>query len=347
MNPRPPLAILEQLGADGQVLRTQTITQWPFVMGRAMECDFITSDEHVAARHLSLNVDTEQRVHLQVGDSVNGVQLLSGHSGVQLSRGQTQVLSPGQPWRMGLGTYRVRLSHDPLAAEVRIPPEVLASAWQGHNSLHINWRLLGTTALWALAMVVWLLVDQWLDGTPQTRWTEYLKLLLKAGASFGLWALLWAMVSKLFVHRLLFVQHLRVALSWSFIAAMLSSLLPLLGFMFDAPVLSKIALYVGSAFIVVMLSRHLGLLLPAFRGWIRKGLALVYVIGVGALLLLNQQQFHRYFREPYMATLAPPALLLARPHPVSQLLGDVRHLQGPLQGQAEEDEDDGSGADGD
>jgi hypothetical protein len=339
------LGVIEQLDESGHVLRCERIHAWPFRLGRSLDCDFVTADEHVAASHVQLDVDAQGGLVLTAAPSLNGVQVLIDHHSVHVPGGQRRPLAAGQPWRAGLGTYRVRLGTDPLPPETPLAPDVLQSAWQGPGARTINWSAVVRTAAWGAALVLWLLFDKWLDSTSQTRLVDYLKPLIMAAVGLGLWVLMWVMASKVFTRRLLFLSHLRTAMQWGLSAIVVDAALTFLGFMFEAPALSRISLYAGSAFLALMIARHLGLLLPARRRWVGRGMALLYVLGVGGIFMLNQQQFHRYFREPYMATMGPPALRVARPQPVSSLLDAARKLQGPLTDQARQDEDEDDDAD--
>ena len=74
--PEERLALIELLGRDARVQRTQDVRAWPLTLGRALDNTVVLDDPHVAARHATLAPDADGRLLLQVGDTVNGLRLL-------------------------------------------------------------------------------------------------------------------------------------------------------------------------------------------------------------------------------------------------------------------------------
>src|SRR4029450_1978129 len=48
------LAIVEVLDRDGHVRSIVPVTSWPVPIGRAIDCDVVLDDAHVAARHATV-----------------------------------------------------------------------------------------------------------------------------------------------------------------------------------------------------------------------------------------------------------------------------------------------------
>ena len=68
------LALIETLDRDGQPRQVLRVSQWPVRIGRAIDCDLVLDDPHVAAHHATLAL-REDGVHVEPAASVNGVRL--------------------------------------------------------------------------------------------------------------------------------------------------------------------------------------------------------------------------------------------------------------------------------
>jgi pSer/pThr/pTyr-binding forkhead associated (FHA) protein len=66
------IAVVEILDRDGTARRVVPITQWPATIGRAVDCDVVVDDPHVAAQHVTID-EADGVLSIRVGDSVNGV----------------------------------------------------------------------------------------------------------------------------------------------------------------------------------------------------------------------------------------------------------------------------------
>ena len=67
------LALIEVFERDGRPGRSTSVHRWPLTLGRALDNDVVLDDPHVAAHHATLAPDSQGRLQLVVGDSVNGV----------------------------------------------------------------------------------------------------------------------------------------------------------------------------------------------------------------------------------------------------------------------------------
>ena len=67
------LALIELVERDGRVRRSVEVRRWPVTLGRALECDIVLEDPHVAARHVTLQPDAEGALQMTVGATRNGV----------------------------------------------------------------------------------------------------------------------------------------------------------------------------------------------------------------------------------------------------------------------------------
>ncbi len=55
------LALVEVLDRDGHVRQAVPVSQWPVTIGRAIDCDEVLDDPHVAARHATLAEEDNAR----------------------------------------------------------------------------------------------------------------------------------------------------------------------------------------------------------------------------------------------------------------------------------------------
>lgn len=325
------LALIECLDRDGQVLRTESVTRWPVSIGRALDCDVVLDDPHVAARHLILQPGNAG-LELQVGDTLNGVELAGAH----LPAGGRAPLASGQGLRLGGTRLRVRLPDEPLAPERPLAGHQLREwAQAGHAGPGVRWTtLLG----WAMVALTWLMALHWLESDPGTPAASYLSAGLGALTGVLAWSFFWAVGNKLFQRRLRFGEHLQLALRHLLLWLLLSAALPLAAYAADLPLLARIDGYVGWAVVAALVYAHLARILPGHRQALAVGVAAFYLTGMGLTTWFNVQRLHRPFGELYLATLPPPSLRLAPLHPAQTLLDDARDLRTGLDRQAAEDE---------
>jgi len=335
------LALIECLDHDGQVLRAESVTRWPLTIGRALDCDLVLDDPHVAARHLSLQPAPDGSLQLQVGDTLNGVELAGAH----LAAGRSATLASGQILRLGGTRLRLRLAGDTLAPERPLARHQLREwAQAGHAGPAVRWRtLLG----WALVALAWLMAGHWLESDPGTPAASYLTAGLSALTGVLAWSFFWAVGNKLFQRRLHFSEHLGLALRHLLLWLLLSAALPLAAYAFDLPLLARIDGHVGWAVAAALVYAHLARILPGHRQALGVGVAAFYLCAMGLTTWLNIQRLHRPFGELYLATLPPPALRVAPLQPAQALIDDARDLRTRLDRQATEDEAEDAGSDED
>lgn len=330
------LALIECLDRDGQVLRTESVTRWPVSIGRALDCDVVLDDPHVAARHLTLAPGADGLL-LQVGDTLNGVALAGGHLGA----GAQATLRSGQGLRLGGTRLRVRLPDEALAPERPLARHQLREwAQAGHAGPAVGWTML---LVWAAVALAWVMGLHWLESDPGTPAASYLSAGLGALTGVLAWSFFWAVGNKLFQRSLRFGEHLRLALRHLLLWLLLSAVLPLAAYAFDAPLLARLDGHVGWAVVAALVYAHLARILPGHRQALAAGVAAFYLTGMGLSTWFNVQRLNRPFSELYLSTLPPPALRLAPLHPAAALLDDARDLRSRLDRQAGEDEAEDAG----
>ena len=318
------LALVEVLDRDGHVRQVVSVERWPVTIGRAIDCDVVLDDPHVATRHAALS-EEDGTLSLQVGDSVNGARVLSTH----VAAGKTAALPSGEVFQLGATRLRVRRASDPVAPERALAPA------GGRLSLFVM----------AIALVARTAGEQWVNVDPGERLIEYVPPLAGVGALLALWCGVWGMGSKLFQHRFEFASHARIAMAYLLVLGVTDLLLPLGAYASSWTFLSRIAGLVAGVVLCGMVWQHLTLILPSHRRTLAGGMAGLFVVGSVVLLANSYQENDRVFSELYVSTLAPPALRLAPAVTTQRFIDEARHLKAVLDGHAGDDDGrDGWGA---
>ena len=319
--PAMRLAIVEVLDRDGHPRQVVPVWQWPVSVGRAVDCDVVLDDPHVAARHATL-ADGDGHLVLEVGDTVNGAEV----NARRVAAGQRIELSPGEVFQLGASRLRVRRAVDPLAPERAL---ALEPAGTGQSLLVL-----------ALTLMAWSVGEQWVNTDPGGRLTDYLPVLIGSPALLAVWCGLWALVSKLFRHRFEFWPHVRVAITFLLLVGVAGLLLPLVAYGLSWSFPSRVTGLVGGALAWGMVLNHLTLVLPSHKRVLAMGMAIVFAGGVAVMLARNYQVNDRFFPELYVATLAPPATRLATAVTPERFLDESRRLKAVLDAHAKDDDSD-------
>lgn len=319
-----PLALIELLDRDGGVTHRIPVRRWPVHIGRAIDCDVILDDPHVAAHHARLEcLGNEVVPRLRVGPSRNGARLRGTH----LSSGTSASLPSGSEWQLGRSHLRLRLPGESLAAELPLhPPTSAARA-----------RRIG---LGVLGLLAWQGGEHWLQSDPGDPLAGYLPALLGLPVALGVWSFLWAIGSKLFARHFDFAAHLQLALGVLLTLLLSDALLPLTAFALSWESLARAAMPLTLALGCGLVYGHLGLVLPQRRRALALGCTVMFLVGTGLQMGLNHQRNHRWFAPLYLSHLGPPGLRLAPAVSPQQFLDEARGLREPLDAQARMQADD-------
>ena len=350
--------VIEVLDRDGQVRQSYRVTRWPLTIGRALDNDLPLSDPHVAAHHLRIvpaaadddsdNGDENAgSLCLQALDSVNGVQ----YGRQRLKAGESATLADdAAPPELQLGRtrLRLRLPAQPLAPELPL---------RGNRSRARRWTPLIAAALAALLSLG---LEIWLESDPDTFGKRLASELLGMSIMAAAWCGLWAVLTKVFARQARFGWHLLV-LSLAVVAAQAGlTALNLLAFSLSWPWASNFRFIASDAIIAAALYHHL-LALEITRPRLLRALSAGgLLLAVGITLWAHQQGSDRYGAELYMSHLFPPALRLAGTQPVERFIDGLTPLHEQLDARAkkgardnadgdsagsDDDDDDASGGD--
>ncbi len=325
------LALIEVFDAEGRYQHAVPVSRWPVTVGRALHCDVVLSDPHVAAHHLTFepappDAGGGAALQVRVGQTRNGVRLsAAGHSRM-LAADATAPLPAAGVCHIGRSTLRVRLAADALADEEPIGP----AAGRGPALL---------TAVGCLALGAWLITEQWLQNEPGATWDKYLPPLLGMAIGVTVWSALWGLASKIFQRHFRFVPHLRVLLVFLLASTAAELVLQAMAYALGLPLLSRLRGWVEIALVAALLSGHVTQLQPERKRAVRLGFMALGVAIMGINGALSWRHHQRIFDEQFAAALPPPVLRLVPPRPVDALLSEVRGAKGTLEKRAREDDD--------
>lgn len=318
------LGVLELLDRDGSVRQYVDIQRWPLRIGRDLQSDLVLDDVHVAPEHAQISLLRAEegggpdRIELTVGQTVNGVQA----QGRQLNTGDALLLKSGDEWQLGRSRLRLRLAGAELAAEQPLQASASTPAWM--------------LTLVLLAALLWVAGESYVGSEPDSFWSSYVKDGFTVLVGLAVWAALWALVTKLFQHRLEFWRHVWLATVAGLTVSVLSFLLALLAYATSIEALGRLGGVLSSLVLSALIYGHLLVVQP------RKGKTLRWFAGgMCALMLasslgLNWYRFERLHPELYLTYLFPPALRVSPSASVDQFLDEAKRLQPALERKAKE-----------
>lgn len=318
------LGVLELLDRDGSVRQYVDIRRWPLRIGRDLQSDLVLDDAHVAPEHALISLlhaeqgDGPDRIELTVGPTVNGVQA----QGRQLNTGDALLLNSGDEWQLGRTRLRLRLAGAAMAPEQPLEA-VVSTPW---------WLLLATLA----AALLWVAGESYLGSEPDGFWSSYIKEGFTALVGLAVWAALWALVTKLFQHRLEFWRHVWLATAAGLTVSVLSFVLALFAYSSSFEWLGRLGAVLSSLVLSALIYGHLLVVQPRRRKvlrWFTGGMCLLMLLSSAGL---NWYRFERLSGELYLSQLFPPALRLAPAASVDQFLDEAKTLQPSLERKARE-----------
>jgi hypothetical protein len=318
------LALIEALDRDGHPRQVLRVAQWPVRIGRAIDCDFVLDDPHVAAHHATLEW-RDDGLHVVPAATVNGVRL--GAS--VIAPGSAPLLPSSGLLALGATTLRVRLAGDVLAPERRF---VDLHKYERRHAVQL-------AALIAIA-AVWEGFIQWLTTVPGTPGSALAMSYLAKPALLVLWAAAWAIGSMLFQHRFAFWPHMRVALTWLLVGALTEAATAQVAFALSMPFFEKLGHVVFVGAIAMMLWRHMGLVLPQRRRPVALAIAGAVAVG-GCLLLVGRSvQQEPLVGDLYLGTISLPGVRVVKPVSTDAFVKSAAPLEKTLSHWAKPGDDD-------
>jgi hypothetical protein len=326
------LALIEALDRDGHPRQVLRVAQWPVRIGRAIDCDLVLDDPHVAAWHATLDW-RDDGLHVEPAATLNGVRL--GAS--VIAPGSAPLLPASGLLVLGATTLRVRLAGAALAPEQRF---IDFHKVERRHAVQL-------AALIVLA-AAWEGFIQWLTTVPGTPGSALAMRYLGTPALLVLWCAAWAIGSMLFQRRFAFWPHLPLALAWLLLGVVTEAALAQVAFALSMPSFEKLGrvLFVGA--IAIMLWRHLGLLLPQRRRAVALSIAAAVAVS-GCLLLVGRSvQQEPLVGDLYLGTISLPGVRVVKPVSTAAFVKSAGSLEKTLSRWAKPgDDDDAPGTDED
>ena len=325
------LALIETLDRDGQPRQILRVAQWPVRIGRAIDCDLVLDDPHVAAHHATLEM-REDGLHVVPAATLNGVRL--GRS--TIAAGSTPLLPAASVMTLGATTLRVRQAGEALAPEQR-----LLDLYQYERRHAVMLMVL------ILAAALWKGFDLWLATMPGTQGSVLAWNYLTAPAGLVVWCAAWAIGSMLFQRRFAFWAHLYVALAWLLGAVVVEAAAGQVAFALSMPWIEKVGRLLFMAAMAVMLWRHMGLLLPQKRRAFAIAIGSAVAVGGGLLLVDRSLQQQPLVGDLYLGTISLPGVRVVKPVSADAFVKSAAPLEKTLAKWAKpgDDEDDEPAAD--
>ena len=176
------------------------LTALPFTVGRALDNALVLDDPYVDAHHAVIEQDAESGdVFVRDLESVNGVIVdLRPHAGLVRVRGGAEV-------RLGRTTLRFRDEAEPLPAALPLHGARQATGprrWHERGDV----RLLGCLVAY-VALGLW----TWAATVDRTGATAALGASLGFAMVVAMWAGIWALVARSFIHQARFGAHFTIA----------------------------------------------------------------------------------------------------------------------------------------
>ncbi|MEP6505777.1 MAG: FHA domain-containing protein [Betaproteobacteria bacterium] len=308
------LALIELLDRDGQPRQTLRVSQWPVRVGRAIDCDLVIDDPHVAAHHADL-VWREGGVHIEPAATVNGVRL--GRATV--AAGSTPRLPSTGLVTLGITTLRVRLAGEVLAPEVKLA------------DLHLGERRnIGALLALMIFAALWKALDLWVSSVPGESGSTLAGHYLGTPVALIVWCALWALGSKLFQHYFAFWPHLRLALFWLLVGLVAEAAAGQLAFALSMPWIAKLGRIVFVGAVAMLLWRHMSLVLPQRRQAFALAIASAVTVGGGLLLADRALLQQPLVGDLYLGTISLPAVRVAKPVSADAFVKSAQPLETAL-----------------
>ncbi|MDC8785533.1 FHA domain-containing protein [Roseateles koreensis] len=346
-----PVAVIEILGREGQVLHCHRFRKWPVCIGRSARCDLVLDDVHLAPEHAVLDwpslvlevphaLGVMPQATLRLLPSLNGGWL----SGRRLQAGDTVTLPDEVQFQLGATSLRWRNSAAPLAPEQPLE--------RHQHPSHLPAMAVRPAWVRALLMVlVWLALlglNQWSSLNPGAKLLDYAGSVLGPLSLLLVWTALSALVSQLFQRRFPFLAHLCVVLPLLIARQALDLAVPLLAYALSWPRLMAATELIDIFGLALMLSLQAALIWPRQRT--RRVVAVVLAslcLMVLGLEAARRQEQQYWFGPPYLSALPPPMFRWASPKSPDALIESLRPLEAQLATRAAKDNDQAGGGAGD
>ncbi len=292
--------IAEVLEKSGKVHERHKLTHFPFVLGRAYDCDLILNDDFVSPRHARLSLNDNGEICLTDLDSENGTHRLP-----QLQTLTSLVLGPETLLRIGHTLVRLRRT------DYALPPTRIDTLNRRRVSRFFSSPVvLGVFALLLLSLLG---LSSYQSSAQAKTLGQLLLENIEVVVLVPLWAGVWALLSRIFVHHAAYISHALLACLGVIAYLCINTFVEYYAFGFSA-LLSADILLQGLLGLLVCLQLYGHLRFTTLFSPRRIGLiTLLTSVGVVGLLSFTSYIQSLEFNDtlPYPPELKPPQFQIA------------------------------------
>ena len=285
--------------------RSVDVQSWPLTLGRALDNQVVIDDPFVAAHHARIDADEAGALSLTVLDTLNGVEL----NGVHLKAGQSASLGKfGTSLTLGQTQLQLRLAGDVLAAERALPALAAVETSQPRQPERARSRAWP----WVIAASFFAFeaASQAVNLDPGADFSAWLPVLLGVPVALVLWCGVWALLSKLFNHEFDFAGHMKLALPWVLVIALVQALWPQLAAALALPMLWQLTPLLTAVLAAFWVRAHLSHVLPHKQRHVSVGVAAMALGAIAITAAGNLRSNDSLSNAAYMSTLPLPVLRL-------------------------------------
>lgn len=315
-----PVIVAEVLEKSGKVHERCRLAHFPATLGRAYDCDLILNDDYVSPQHARITLNEQGELTLTDLGTANGTHCLP-----QMQPVSSMILGPETLLRLGHSLVRLRRP-DFAVAPTRVDTLASKRFARAFNS---------TATLLLLTLVLLGLVglNSYQSLVQNAKLGTLLLAVLEIAVIAPLWAGIWAILSRIFVHHASYVAHAVIA-SLGVIGFLVANVfVEYVAFAYSAQLAADILfqLLLG-ALVCAMLYGHLRfttLLSPRRTGLIAASSAAMMVGLFGFMAYVQDLEFNDSL--PYPPELKPPQFQLAPDQSPEDFMRDAEKLSKQLE----------------
>jgi len=265
--------VIEILEKSGKVRERFRIDRFPIRIGRSYQNEIILDDEYVSPSHLSIELSESGQLYAVDLDSTNGVHQMPASKPIT-----RKVIGEEMLLRIGHTLLRIRTPafHVSPAKENEYGFTALTQPFNRSSTF------LGVLFITG----IWLVIETYWNSFTTPRLGELVLLPLWFIAAISLWAGVWALLSKIFMHHHYFKAHVFIACIALLVFSLFGTFREYYAFAFSADLSSDILLWVGFSVVLgAMLWGHLRLCThkPSKKIALGTGLVVFTMVGLFGL----------------------------------------------------------------
>lgn len=234
------VAIIEEVGRHGNIVRRHVIEQLPVRIGRGYDAEVFVDDPHVAAMHLEIRLSADGTLEAVDLGSLNGTRRLGDTARIRTTR-----IHSDDVFRIGQTQLRIRLPGQTVAAELPLQQRT----WDRHPAvLIVSVGLLTSFSAWTS-----------FANTFSTDTSAIYNAPIIAFLLVLVWAAVWSLVCRTLHGSSNFIAHGIVGFLGCAVFLFINTLTDYLNFAFDLRGFDLAWTFCLAAVFASMLYRHLRL----------------------------------------------------------------------------------------